>query len=179
MALLATALVALLAIVLQGAHSVTLVPLIEAEVLPLDFATTTLAMPFLALTALVVPAVAFWGLTRGASQLGALCILTALALLGEQVGSFRFADIAQSAASLPMGLRSATVGLALIGFGSKAGLVPLHFWLPLAHPVAPANASALLSSIMLKVAVYGLLLDRGVRPCCPIRRAHLRENAAI
>jgi hydrogenase-4 component B len=218
LALLATALVAVLAIVLQGTPGFSLVPLIEPDLLRIDYAPTTLAMPFLALVALVVPAVALWGLTRGTatdgfrlalfvlamigvflaqsvaafflawelmslvsaflvgahherrkvqrallsyiliSQLGALCILTALALLGLHAGSFRFADIAQSAASLPMGLRSVIVGLALIGFGSKAGLVPLHFWLPLAHPVAPANASALLSGIMLKVAVYGLLL---------------------
>ena len=47
--------------------------------------------------------------------------------------------------------------LALIGFGMKAGLVPLHAWLPEAHPVAPSHISALMSGVMLKVAVYGFI----------------------
>ena len=51
--------------------------------------------------------------------------------------------------------------LFIIGFASKAGIVPLHFWLPDAHPAAPSNISALLSGVMIKVAVYGLL-----RFCC-------------
>jgi formate hydrogenlyase subunit 3/multisubunit Na+/H+ antiporter MnhD subunit len=92
------------------------------------------------------------------SQFGAFCILAALALLAAHAGSTRFADIAQAAPSLSPALRSAAFALALAGFGSKAGLVPLHFWLPRAHPVAPANASALLSGVMLNVAVYGLLV---------------------
>jgi len=47
--------------------------------------------------------------------------------------------------------------LALVGAGSKAGLVPLHVWLPLAHPVAPSHVSALMSGVMTKVAVYGFI----------------------
>jgi hydrogenase-4 component B len=47
--------------------------------------------------------------------------------------------------------------MALLGFGTKAGLVPLHAWLPRAHPVAPAHVSALMSAVMLKVALYGLI----------------------
>ena len=47
--------------------------------------------------------------------------------------------------------------LALVGFGSKAGLVPLHVWLPLAHPAAPSHVSALMSGVMIKMGVYGLL----------------------
>ena len=46
--------------------------------------------------------------------------------------------------------------LALLGFGTKAGLVPMHIWLPKAHPSAPSNVSALMSGVMLKVAIYGL-----------------------
>ncbi len=90
-------------------------------------------------------------------QLGAICLFAALAILGAHAGSYAFADIARASSSLPDGLRSATIALALVGFGSKAGLVPLHFWLPRAHPAAPANASALLSGIMLNVAIYGML----------------------
>jgi len=90
------------------------------------------------------------------SQGGALCVLLALALLARAAGDPSFDAIARSAPSLPADLRAAVLWLALIGFGSKAGLVPLHFWLPRAHPVAPAHASALLSGAMLKIALYGL-----------------------
>ncbi len=217
-ALLLTALVALVAILLRGAPGLEISPLIAPGELRLVFASTTLAVPFLSLIALVVPAVGVWGLRRGAaddglrlavfvlamigvllaqsvaafflaweamslvsaflvgthherrdvrrallsyilvSQLGALSIVAALALLGAHAESFRFVDIARAAPALPLGLRSVIIALVLLGFGSKAGLVPLHFWLPLAHPVAPANASALLSGVMLNIAVYGLLL---------------------
>lgn len=47
--------------------------------------------------------------------------------------------------------------LALVGFGTKAGVMPLHIWLPLAHPRAPSNVSALMSGVMLKIAIYGLV----------------------
>src|SRR4029078_5821944 len=52
---------------------------------------------------------------------------------------------------------SAAFLLALFGFGAKAGIVPLHVWLPEAHPAAPSPVSALMSGVMLKTAVYGLL----------------------
>jgi hydrogenase-4 component B len=90
------------------------------------------------------------------SQTGAACVLVLLALLALHAGTPSFTAIARSAATLPAGTRTAVFVLALLGFGSKAGLVPLHFWLPRAHPVAPAHASALLSGAMLKVALFGL-----------------------
>jgi hydrogenase-4 component B len=92
------------------------------------------------------------------AQGGALCVLVALCILAGQAGSPSFSVIAASAGSLPPPLRNAVFALAFLGFGSKAGLLPLHFWLPRAHPVAPANASAMLSGVMLKVAIYGLCL---------------------
>ena len=92
----------------------------------------------------------------GMAQTGALCILAALILLALASGSPEFGAIARAAPSLDPSVRGAVFALALVGFGSKAGLMPLHFWLPLAHPVAPANASAMLSGAMLKVALYGL-----------------------
>jgi hydrogenase-4 component B len=94
----------------------------------------------------------------GIAQTGALCVLAALVLLALHAGSPAFAAIARAAPALAPGLRTTVFVLALVGFGSKAGLMPLHFWLPLAHPVAPANASAMLSGAMLKVALYGLCL---------------------
>ncbi len=90
------------------------------------------------------------------AQSGALCILVALLLLAINAGSGSFTLIAARATMLPPVVRDAVFALALIGFGSKAGLMPLHFWLPRAHPVAPPNASAMLSGVMLKIAIYGL-----------------------
>ena len=92
------------------------------------------------------------------AQSGALCILTALIILATHAGSPLFGEILHHANSLSAGSRNIVFALALIGFGSKAGLMPLHFWLPRAHPVAPAAASALMSGAMLKVALYGLLV---------------------
>jgi hydrogenase-4 component B len=58
---------------------------------------------------------------------------------------------------LSPGVRDAVFALALLGFGSKAGIVPLHVWLPRAHPAAPSHVSALMSGVMIKMGVYGLL----------------------
>jgi hydrogenase-4 component B len=92
------------------------------------------------------------------SQAGALAILGSLALLAVHAGDASFAAMAKAAPQLPERWRDAALGLAFFGFGSKAGLFPLHFWLPRAHPVAPPNGSALLSGAMLKIAIYGLIL---------------------
>jgi formate hydrogenlyase subunit 3/multisubunit Na+/H+ antiporter MnhD subunit len=92
------------------------------------------------------------------SQAGALGILGCLAILAVNAGDTSFAAIAKAAPQLPDTWRNVALGLALFGFGSKAGLFPLHFWLPRAHPVAPPNGSAMLSGAMLKIAVYGLIL---------------------
>jgi formate hydrogenlyase subunit 3/multisubunit Na+/H+ antiporter MnhD subunit len=72
---------------------------------------------------------------------------------GGPDGGCAFDDI--RAAHRP--LAASVLILALIGAGSKAGLVPLHVWLPLAHPAAPSHVSALMSGVMTKVAVYGLV----------------------
>lgn len=92
------------------------------------------------------------------SQAGALGILGCLAILAVHAGDTSFAAIAKAAPQLPETWRNVALGLALFGFGSKAGLFPLHFWLPRAHPVAPPNGSAMLSGAMLKIAIYGLIL---------------------
>ena len=92
------------------------------------------------------------------SQAGALGILGCLAILAVHAGDTSFAAIARAAPQLPDTWRNVALGLALFGFGSKAGLFPLHFWLPRAHPVAPPNGSAMLSGAMLKIAIYGLIL---------------------
>ncbi len=89
---------------------------------------------------------------------GAVCLLAAFLLLTNATGSMDFAVWAGAAPTLALGLRSAIFVLILLGFGSKAALVPLHVWLPRAHPVAPSHVSGLMSGVMLKVAVYGLIL---------------------
>jgi hydrogenase-4 component B len=87
------------------------------------------------------------------ASFGTLALLLAFGLLAGSVGGYAFADIRSSAPALP-GL---VVILVLMGAGSKAGLVPLHVWLPLAHPAAPSHVSALMSGVMTKVAVYGFV----------------------
>ncbi|NOY12990.1 MAG: hydrogenase 4 subunit B [Deltaproteobacteria bacterium] len=89
------------------------------------------------------------------SHIGALLILLGYGVLAGFADSFDFARMA--AAQLPLGWGSAAFLLALVGFGLKAGLVPLHVWLPEAHPAAPSHVSALMSGVMLKVAVYGFI----------------------
>lgn len=89
------------------------------------------------------------------ASFGTLALLLTFGLLAGPAGTYGFSDIrtAQHAAWLP-GL---VLALALIGTGSKAGLVPLHVWLPLAHPAAPSHVSALMSGVMTKVAIYGFV----------------------
>jgi formate hydrogenlyase subunit 3/multisubunit Na+/H+ antiporter MnhD subunit len=89
------------------------------------------------------------------AHLGAIGILLSFGVM--QGGSWQFTFDAMRAAALPPGWAAAAFLLALIGFGAKAGLVPLHVWLPEAHPAAPSPVSALMSGVMLKTAVYGVL----------------------
>jgi hydrogenase-4 component B len=89
------------------------------------------------------------------ASFGTLALLLAFGLLAGPIGGYTFADMRAVA---PAGLMGAAVlGLALVGAGSKAGIVPLHVWLPLAHPAAPSHVSALMSGVMTKVAVYGFV----------------------
>jgi hydrogenase-4 component B len=94
----------------------------------------------------------------GMTQFGLGFILAAFFLLLPPDGSGDFTALARHAATLSPDLKSLVFVLALIGFGSKAGLVPLHVWLPSAHPAAPSHVSALMSGVMIKLGVYGVLL---------------------
>jgi hydrogenase-4 component B len=89
------------------------------------------------------------------AHLGAIGILLSFGVL--QGGSWQFTFDAMRAAQLSPAWASVAFLLALAGFGAKAGLVPLHVWLPEAHPAAPSPVSALMSGVMLKTALYGLL----------------------
>ena len=89
------------------------------------------------------------------AHLAGLLILGSFAVLHAAAGSFTFVAMREAALS-PLQASVAFL-LAAFGFGVKAGVVPMHSWLPEAHPVAPSNVSALMSGIMLKVAVFGFI----------------------
>jgi formate hydrogenlyase subunit 3/multisubunit Na+/H+ antiporter MnhD subunit len=86
---------------------------------------------------------------------GTLALLLGFGLLAGPNGDYAFA--AMRAAHPSAGLAALVLMLALLGAGSKAGVVPLQAWLPLAHPAAPSHVSALMSGVMTKVAVYGFV----------------------
>lgn len=88
------------------------------------------------------------------TNVSAALLLVALMLMYQYTGSF---DLSQSAEGIPAGIKNAMFVLFLIGFGTKGGIAPLHIWLPRAHPAAPGPISALMSGIMIKTAIYGLL----------------------
>ncbi|MFZ1597549.1 MAG: hydrogenase 4 subunit B [Anaerolineae bacterium] len=87
---------------------------------------------------------------------GLALLLAAFVLLGAG-NSGSFAELRSAAAALPATTRNVIFLLALLGFGSKAGVIPLHVWLPRAHPAAPSHVSALMSGVMIKLGIYGLL----------------------
>jgi formate hydrogenlyase subunit 3/multisubunit Na+/H+ antiporter MnhD subunit len=89
------------------------------------------------------------------AHLGAIGILLCFGVM--QGGSWHFTFDAMRQAQLSPVWATAAFGLAVFGFGAKAGLVPMHVWLPEAHPAAPSPVSALMSGVMLKTAIYGVL----------------------
>ncbi len=90
------------------------------------------------------------------TQLGFAAILLGLMVLAAAAGTDRFADMAGTS-NVSDGVRAAVFVLTLVGFGSKAGLLPLHAWLPRAHPEAPSPVSALMSAAMVNLGIYGLI----------------------
>ena len=91
--------------------------------------------------------------------IGGMVMLMGLFLLYNMTGTLRFDELKNACASFAgnPGLYAAG-GCILLGFGAKAGVCPLHIWLPKAHPVAPAPASALLSGVLTKTGVFGILI---------------------
>lgn len=86
---------------------------------------------------------------------GTMALLLAFGLLAGPGGEYAFASI--RAADRTPAIAALALVLMLVGAGSKAGLAPLHVWLPLAHPAAPSHVSALMSGVMTKVAIYGFI----------------------
>jgi len=91
-------------------------------------------------------------------EVGFVMVIAAFVILATHAHSLDLSVIAARAGDIPLAWRSTAFVLALVGFGFKAGLVPLHIWLPAAHPVAPADGSAFLSGLIIKLGVYGIML---------------------
>jgi len=89
------------------------------------------------------------------ASFGTLALLLAFGFMAGPDGAYAFSAMRAHAHS--PAITALVLVLALIGAGSKAGLVPLHVWLPLAHPAAPSHVSALMSGVMTKVAIYGFV----------------------
>jgi hydrogenase-4 component B len=86
---------------------------------------------------------------------GTAFITAAFILIAYCTKSFNFSPVSLS--SIPSNYSNIIYIFLLIGFGTKAGIIPMHIWLPYAHPVAPSNISALMSGVMIKMSIYGLL----------------------
>lgn len=148
-----------------GPVALAAVPLFVASMLLVAAAgsmtTFLFAWELMALASLVLvltehqrPRVRSAGLSYAAmTQLGFVAILIGLTMLMASAGTDRFADLAE----IPDGVRGTVFVLTLAGFGSKAGLVPLHAWLPRAHPEAPSPVSALMSAGMVNLGIYGII----------------------
>jgi hydrogenase-4 component B len=91
-----------------------------------------------------------------ASHVGVILLFVLFCLLARAAGTFDFEVIKKIAAGTA-GLGNAAFLLALGGFGTKAGFWPVHIWLPDAHPAAPSHVSAVMSGVMIKMGIYGLM----------------------
>jgi hydrogenase-4 component B len=90
------------------------------------------------------------------SRGGTGMLFAGLLLLATAAGSTDFAALHGAGDKLPASLGGLAFLLLFLGFGVKAGIIPLHIWLPAAHPVAPSNISALMSGIVIKTGIYGM-----------------------
>ena len=154
----------------QSRSAQAVLPLFVAALLlvPAAASVTTLLLlwELMALTSLVlvlaehrfrrtVSQAAIW--YAGMTQAGFVAILLGLAVFAAEVGGESFASLRAGAAGMSPGVRSLVFLLVLFGFGSKAGMVPLHVWLPRAHSQAPSHVSALMSAAMVSLGLYGLI----------------------
>lgn len=91
----------------------------------------------------------------GIAQIGASCLMVALLIMASFAGSFEFSKFADL--NIGFGMSITLFTLLLVGLGSKAGMFPFHVWLPLAYCQSPSNASALMSGVMIKVALFAFI----------------------
>ncbi|HXR06140.1 MAG TPA: hydrogenase 4 subunit B [Candidatus Acidoferrum sp.] len=90
------------------------------------------------------------------SHIDAGCVIAGFLLLFQASGDYSFSSLHNIGVAMSPASRNAAFVLFLLGFGIKSGIVPLHIWLPAAHPVAPSNVSALMSGVLIKLGIYGL-----------------------
>lgn len=91
------------------------------------------------------------------THVGTAFIILTFLIFFQEGGSFAFEAFRYPEHPLPESMKTIAFLMALIGFGTKAGIVPLHVWLPYAHPAAPSHISALMSGVMIKTAIYALI----------------------
>lgn len=91
------------------------------------------------------------------THIGTAFIIFSFLLLYKFTGSFDFTVIKSSIATVPLFIKNIIFIFALIGFGTKAGIIPFHIWLPAAHPAAPSHVSALMSGVMIKTGIYMMI----------------------
>jgi len=91
------------------------------------------------------------------THVGTAFIILAFLLLYQATGSFDFGIIKENIGNISLLTKNLIFVCALIGFGTKAGIIPFHIWLPSAHPVAPTHVSALMSGVMIKTGIYMLV----------------------
>ncbi len=128
----------------------------DAYVFMVAWETMALTSYFLVTTEHRIPEIRRAGLLYLViAHIGAIAILLCFGVLQGGSGDYTFASMRSM--TLSGAWPSIAFFLALLGFGAKAGLLPLHVWLPEAHPAAPSPVSALMSGAMLKMAIYGLL----------------------
>ncbi len=101
-----------------------------------------------------------------AAHAATLCLFALFALLHSVSGSYSLVALHQD--RLPAGMATAIFLLALVGFGLKAGIMPLHIWLPDSHAIAPSHVSAIMSGVIIKMGIYGLARVLSLVPDPPL-----------
>lgn len=91
------------------------------------------------------------------THIGTAFLTAAILLMYKYANSFDYIAIKNACHGLPLHVKNILFLLLLIGFGTKAGIVPLHIWLPMAHPQAPSHISSIMSGVMIKTAIYGII----------------------
>ena len=91
------------------------------------------------------------------THIGTAFLVAAFLIMYKYAGSFDFFAVKNACQAMPAQAKNTVFLFLLVGFGTKAGIVPLHIWLPYAHPQAPSHISSIMSGVMIKTAIYGLI----------------------
>ena len=91
------------------------------------------------------------------THIGTAFLIAAFMIMYKYAQAFDFAAIKNACLIMPASTKNIVFLLLLVGFGTKAGIVPLHIWLPYAHPQAPSHISSIMSGVMIKTAIYGII----------------------